>query len=140
MNNLLLNELFSSKIKDRLKETKNQQSLVFFSAFIKKRALIASFKERDTTYIHGESIIITGKENEQIIRAFMNGKILRNVDLYSYLIKGEMPSGIQLIDQDIVVVPTRLSTVSIDSQVFNPGIFETNRGVWYKYASGVTPL
>ena len=45
--------------------------------FIKKRALIASFKERDTTYIHGESIIITGKENEQIIRAFMNGKILR---------------------------------------------------------------
>ena len=39
MNNLLLNELFSSKIKDRLKETKNQQSLVFFSAFIKKRAL-----------------------------------------------------------------------------------------------------
>ena len=46
--------------------------------FIQKRALIASFKEKDTTYIHGESIIITGKENEQIIRAFMNGKILRN--------------------------------------------------------------
>ena len=46
--------------------------------FIKKRALIASFKEKDTTYIHGENIIITGKENEQIIRAFMNGKILRN--------------------------------------------------------------
>ena len=46
--------------------------------FVKKRALIASFKEKDTTYIHGESIIITGKENEQIIRAFMNGKILRN--------------------------------------------------------------
>ena len=48
------------------------------SMFIKKRALIASFKEKDTTYIHGENIIITGKENEQIIRAFMNGKILRN--------------------------------------------------------------
>ena len=48
------------------------------SMFIKKRALIASFREKDTTYIHGESIIITGKENKQIIRAFMNGKILRN--------------------------------------------------------------
>ena len=48
------------------------------SMLVKKRALIASFKEKDTTYIHGESIIITGKENEQIIRAFMNGKILRN--------------------------------------------------------------
>ena len=39
MNNLLLNELFSNKLKDRLKETKNHQSLVFFSAFIKKKAL-----------------------------------------------------------------------------------------------------
>ena len=48
------------------------------SILIKKRALISSFKEKDTTHIHGESIIITGKENEQIIRAFRNGKILRN--------------------------------------------------------------
>ena len=48
------------------------------SMFIEKRALIASFKELDTTYIHGEKIIITGKENKQIIRAFMNGKILKN--------------------------------------------------------------
>lgn len=48
------------------------------SMHIKKRALISSFKEKDTTYIHGESIIITGKEGEQIIRAFNNGKILRN--------------------------------------------------------------
>jgi len=48
------------------------------SMLIKKRALISSFKEKDTTHIHGESIIITGKENEQIIRAFRNGKILRN--------------------------------------------------------------
>ena len=46
--------------------------------YIKKRALISSFKENDTTHIHGESIIITGKEGEQIIRAFDNGKILRN--------------------------------------------------------------
>ncbi len=48
------------------------------SMYIKKRALISSFKEKDTTHIHGESIIITGKEGEQIIRAFNNGKILRN--------------------------------------------------------------
>tara|TARA_X000000368_G_scaffold125820_1_gene98753 strand:+ start:670 stop:2274 length:1605 start_codon:yes stop_codon:yes gene_type:complete len=48
------------------------------SMHIKKRALISSFKEKDTTHIHGESIIITGKEGEQIIRAFNNGKILRN--------------------------------------------------------------
>ena len=45
--------------------------------FIQKRALISSFKETDTTYIHGEKIIVTGKEGEKIIRAFDNGTILR---------------------------------------------------------------
>tara|TARA_B100000475_G_scaffold200612_1_gene185469 strand:+ start:334 stop:1905 length:1572 start_codon:yes stop_codon:yes gene_type:complete len=47
------------------------------SMFIQKRALISSFKETDTTYIHGEKIIVTGKEGEKIIRAFENGTILR---------------------------------------------------------------
>ena len=48
------------------------------SMHINKRALISSFREKDTTHIHGESIIITGKDNKQIIRAFNNGKILRS--------------------------------------------------------------
>ena len=43
---------------------------------IEKRAIIASFKEVDTTYIHGETIIVTGKKNQQIIKASENGKIL----------------------------------------------------------------
>ena len=40
------------------------------------------------------------------------------------MIKGELPEKIQLRDQDIVVVPSRFSTVTIDSQVYNPGIYE----------------
>lgn len=46
------------------------------SMLIEKRAIIASFKEVDTTYIHGETIIVTGKKNQQIIKASENGKIL----------------------------------------------------------------
>lgn len=39
MTKLLLNELFSIKLKERLNEVPNHQSLIFFSAFIKKGAL-----------------------------------------------------------------------------------------------------
>ena len=40
MNNLLLNELFSRKLKEGLKENQSHQSLVFFS-FIKKGSRLA---------------------------------------------------------------------------------------------------
>ena len=58
------------------------------------------------------------------IKIIRNGKDFNEIDLYSYLMKGELPEKIQLRDQDIVVVPSRFSTVTIDSQVYNPGIFE----------------
>ncbi len=58
------------------------------------------------------------------IKIIRDGKEFSQIDLYSYLLKGELPEKIQLRDQDIVVVPPRFSTVTIDSQVYNPGIFE----------------
>ena len=39
MNNLLLNELFSRKLKEGLKENQSHQSLVFFLHLLKKKAL-----------------------------------------------------------------------------------------------------
>jgi len=72
-----------------------------------------------------------------------NGETYNDVDLYSYLIKGELPAKIQLRDQDIVVIPTRFSTVKIDSHVFNPGIFESLPNETLKdmlfYAGGLKP-
>ncbi len=46
------------------------------------------------------------------------------VDLYDYLLKGNLPNNIQLRDQDIVVIPVRRSTVEVDSAIVNPGIYE----------------
>ena len=46
------------------------------------------------------------------------------IDLYEYLHSGDLPQFIELKDQDIVKVQTRISTVSIDSAVHRPGIYE----------------
>ncbi|MBK69647.1 MAG: hypothetical protein CMF54_07655 [Legionellales bacterium] len=47
------------------------------------------------------------------------------IDLYDYLIKGNLPENIQLRDQDIVFVPNRLSLIKIDSSIYRPGFYET---------------
>ncbi len=64
-------------------------------------------------------------------------------DLYDYLLKGNIPNDIQLRDQDIIVVPTRKSTITIDSSVVRPGIYESIVGESVKelidYAGGLKP-
>ena len=46
------------------------------SMYIKHDALVAYHTKTDTTYVHGEVISLVGKEGEQIMNAFYNGKIL----------------------------------------------------------------
>ena len=55
-------------------------------------------------------------------------KIFSTVDLYSYLINGELPSKIQLRDNDIIVVPVRMNEITIDSGVVKPAIYEFKPG------------
>lgn len=66
-----------------------------------------------------------------------------SVDLYDYLLKGNLPENIQLRDQDVVVVPVRKSTVKIDSAVVRPGIYESMPGETVSqmidYAGGLSP-
>ena len=57
----------------------------------------------------------------QIIR---NNEEYATFDLYDYLIKGKSSKDLRLRDNDIIVVPPRLSTIEIDSAVFRPGIYE----------------
>lgn len=87
--------------------------------------------------VHPFSTVITGLiqsggvdtsgslRNIQIKR---DGKIFSKIDLYAYLLKGALPSEIQLRDQDIVVIPFKNSIVTVDSAVVSPGIFETAKG------------
>ena len=58
-----------------------------------------------------------------------NGNIFANIDLYNYILKGDIPNNIQLRDQDVIFVPVRLSSVVIDSNVFRPGIYESRPNV-----------
>ncbi len=47
------------------------------SMFITKRAIIASKQNNDSLYIHSDTILITGNEQNRIIRAFKNAKIFK---------------------------------------------------------------
>ena len=62
------------------------------------------------------------------IQVKRNGKLALTVDLYDYLIRGNLPNNIQLRDQDIIVVPVRASTVEVDSAVVNSGVYEGVEG------------
>jgi hypothetical protein len=42
------------------------------SMFVTKRAVAVNFVENDSVYIHGKRLMVTGKENNRIIRAFNN--------------------------------------------------------------------
>lgn len=47
------------------------------SMFITKKALISSFVENDSVYIHAKKLLVTGKQGERIIRGFNNARIFK---------------------------------------------------------------
>ena len=100
--------------------------------------------------IHPFSTVITGliqAGGVDTTGSLRNIKINRNnqeiltVDLYDYLLNGKLPENIQLRDQDVVLIPPRLSTISIDSAILRPGIYESIPGEsikqLIKYAGGL---
>ena len=48
------------------------------SMYITKKALVASYQEKDSIYIHSDTILMTGNEENRIIRAFKNAKIYKS--------------------------------------------------------------
>ena len=48
------------------------------SAFVTKRALAISVQENDSIYIHSDTLMVTGKENNRITRAFRNAKMYKS--------------------------------------------------------------
>ena len=48
------------------------------SVFITKRALAISVQEQDSTYIHGDTLMITGDEENRITRAYYNVKVFKS--------------------------------------------------------------
>lgn len=48
------------------------------SAFVTKRALAISVQDNDSIYIHSDTLMITGKEDNRITRAFRNAKLFKS--------------------------------------------------------------
>lgn len=47
------------------------------SIFMVKRAVAISVVENDSTFVHGDTLLVTGKKDKRIIRAFYNVKIFK---------------------------------------------------------------
>ena len=72
--------------------------------------------------IQAGGIINKGSLREiQIIR---NNEIIGSIDIYNYLMRGESFNDIRLMDQDIVYVPSRKSTIAITGNILRPGYYE----------------
>ncbi len=47
------------------------------SVFITKRALIKTLQEKDSIYVHADTLMVTGKPEQRIIRGFRNAKLFK---------------------------------------------------------------
>ena len=59
------------------------------------------------------------------IKIIRKNKIISNVDLYDYLLLGKTLSDVRLLDQDIIFIPPRKSTIAITGMVKSPGYYES---------------
>ncbi|WP_461598786.1 OstA-like protein [Winogradskyella sp.] len=48
------------------------------SVFITKRALAITVQERDSVYLHADTLMVTGKEDNRITRAYYNAKLYKS--------------------------------------------------------------
>jgi protein involved in polysaccharide export with SLBB domain len=58
------------------------------------------------------------------VRVVRNNKVITKVDLYDYLLKGQLIGDVRLQNNDMVFVPPRGKTVSIKGEVLRPAIYE----------------
>ena len=87
---------------------------------------IHPFSNVTTGLIQAGGVDTTGSLRS--IKIKRNDRLFKKVDLYDYLLKGNLSEDIQLKDQDIVLIEIRKSTITIDSSVHRPGIYESSEG------------
>jgi len=66
------------------------------------------------------------------IELIRGGKKIASLDIYDFLMKGEMSENLRLQDQDIIRVPVYQSRIEIVGEVKRPGIFELRSGESFK--------
>lgn len=58
------------------------------------------------------------------IRVIRNNKVITKVDLYDYLLKGQLIGDVRLQNNDMVFVPPRGKTVAINGEVLRSSVYE----------------
>ena len=78
------------------------------------------------------------------IKIIRDGNIISSVDLYDYIFLGKSLSDIRLLDQDIILIPPRKSTIAINGRIKNPGYYEAkpseNIQTLINYSGGYSTL
>lgn len=76
------------------------------------------------------------------IELIRNNKIIRTIDLYRFLTKGDQSDNVSLTDNDMIRIPSYEARVTLEGEIKRPGIYETVAGENLKqiisYASGFT--
>ncbi|MGP8307249.1 SLBB domain-containing protein [Vibrio sp. YIC-376] len=63
-----------------------------------------------------------------------NGQVIRKLDMYDLLLKGDARNDVRLLPGDVVFIGSVKGTISIDGEVNRPAIYEINSGETYKQA------
>lgn len=62
------------------------------------------------------------------IHVIRNNKVIRTIDLYDFVLRGEQNNNILLQDQDVIHVPYYTTRIELDGEVKHPAIFEPKEG------------
>lgn len=77
------------------------------------------------------------------IQVIRNNKKIATIDLYEYLSKGKLDNDVRLMNDDIIFIPIRNNSISLDGAVYKPSIFElkNKEGIieLLDYAGGLKP-
>ncbi len=84
--------------------------------------LVHPFSNIINTLIQAGGVDIKGSLRE--IRLIRNGKVFDSIDIYDYLLNGNPEIGGRILDQDIIYVPPRKSTIALNGRVLKPGYYE----------------
>ena len=73
-------------------------------------------------YFNGPSV----KGSLRDIRLMRKGKVVKSIDFYNYLLRGQLLDDIQLQRDDLIFIPLRGKTVSVSGEISRPAIYELN--------------
>ena len=77
------------------------------------------------------------------IKVYRNNKLLKTVDVYNYITAGTLDKAVRLMNNDVVFIPSRQSTLKLTGAVQKNAIYELKNGEGLKqlldFAGGLLP-